>query len=168
MDAVGVLHRLEILGINLEVNGDKLRFQPASKVPPDLLEQMRQHKPAIMGLLHDDATKGVGQRYIQKHPGPTSSDTELAEIETTVLSKGVCLLYSHTLDDFVAFRPDDDARKDVPPGFVAYTLAELQELFGDPNNQHAVSTLKMVHAIKKAGGGRVLWSKPISEDNPKE
>lgn len=51
MGAPEVLHRLETLGITLEMAGDKLRFWPASRVPPDLVEELRKHKAAVLARL---------------------------------------------------------------------------------------------------------------------
>ena len=39
------------LGVELIPVGDRLRFRPASKVPPDLLAHLRQCKTEVLGLL---------------------------------------------------------------------------------------------------------------------
>lgn len=64
MDAVQLLDRLSSLGVAVSVNGDKLRLTPGSKVPPDLVEAVREHKPQIMRLL-------------QQHDGPIPTMSDL-------------------------------------------------------------------------------------------
>ena len=48
MTGTEVLERLEVLGVKLEVVGDKVRLIPGSLVPPDVLEELRQHKSEII------------------------------------------------------------------------------------------------------------------------
>ena len=51
MDAADVLERLTDLGITATVNGTTLRLEPGSKVPPELLAEVKEHKPEILALL---------------------------------------------------------------------------------------------------------------------
>jgi hypothetical protein len=53
--ASSLLARLAALGVRLSAAGDRLRFYPAEAVPPELIEQMRQHKPEILALLRGRA-----------------------------------------------------------------------------------------------------------------
>ena len=48
MDAIEVLDRLHDLGVTVQVNGPKVRLEPASKVPADLLNEVRAHKAEII------------------------------------------------------------------------------------------------------------------------
>ena len=48
MDATLLLARLESLGVSVKADGDKLRLSPASMVPDDLVETLREHKPAML------------------------------------------------------------------------------------------------------------------------
>ena len=159
MDAAGVLHRLETLGINLEVNGDKLRFRPASKVPPDLLEQMRQNKPDIIRSLE---TSSDTPKYVLAYPDTSYPDPgELAEMEWRVCEEGYVLLWSEVLADFIAFYRDEDGREQIPPGFVPYSLEELNRLFGhDAPSSHS---LRLIHEAKKCGGGTITECRSRSE-----
>jgi len=43
------------------VAGDRLRFYPAEAVPPELLEQMRRHKPEILALLRGQSAAQPGE-----------------------------------------------------------------------------------------------------------
>ena len=51
MDATEVLDRLSALGITAWASGEKLLLEPGSKVPPDLLDEVREHKPEILARL---------------------------------------------------------------------------------------------------------------------
>ena len=48
MDAIEVLDRLHDLGVTVQINGPKVRLEPASKVPADLLAAVRQNKAGII------------------------------------------------------------------------------------------------------------------------
>ncbi len=46
-----LLTELARLGIQLKADGDRLRFAPKESITPELLEQLRTHKPAILDYL---------------------------------------------------------------------------------------------------------------------
>jgi hypothetical protein len=48
MEAGAILDRLSQLGVKTTVQGGRLRLEPASKIPPDLVEAIRTHKQALM------------------------------------------------------------------------------------------------------------------------
>jgi len=144
MTGTEVLERLEVLGVKLEVVGDKVRLIPGSLVPPDILEELRQHKSEIIEHL-------TSKRYPLKYPDAPADDKELTEIENRVLTKGYVLLWSNTLNDFVAFYKTEADREKIPPGFVPYSDKELFELFGK-NSSPRKHTLRLIHEAKKLGG----------------
>ena len=78
------------------------------------------------------------------------ADKELTEIENRVLTKGYVLLWSNTLNDFVAFYKTDADREKIPPGFVPYSDKELFKLFGK-NSSPRKHTLRLIHEAKKLG-----------------
>jgi hypothetical protein len=49
--AVDLLAELEGLGIELEADGDRLRFRPRDKVTADVAAQMKEHKAELLALL---------------------------------------------------------------------------------------------------------------------
>lgn len=56
MAGVEILEKLENLGIRVQVVGpDRLRFQPASKIPPELVARIRDAKPEILQALRRPA-----------------------------------------------------------------------------------------------------------------
>lgn len=104
-------------------------------------------------------TKPLAERYRLKYPEGQTSQQELAEIEALVQDKGVCLLYSHVLKDYIAFVKNDSYLKDVPPGFVPYSDDELRSLFGGPDSLSSAK-LRLIHEAKKLGG-RVVDNEAI-------
>ena len=48
MTSTEILGRLHDLGITVQANGPKVRLEPASKVPADLLDEVRAHKAEII------------------------------------------------------------------------------------------------------------------------
>ena len=177
MEAVEVLLQLEVLGVSLEVAGDRLRYRPAHRVPPDVVEALRQHKLAILDHLCQtktldtsalNADKGSGQsmaqRYHRTYPDATAIDAELAEIERRVIKEGVCLTWCDVLQDLVAFVIDETDAEKVPPGFVVYTDTELWELFSPEKPDLNADALRRIHYAKKIGNGGIVGNDPNPGD----
>ena len=141
MDATAILGRLGSLGISVEVANNRLLLQPGSRVPPDLVDELRAHKQEVILKL-----KGYRLKYSQ------ASDREVEEIVARVEVEGCVLLWSTVLNDLVAFYRDEDARSKIPPGFVPYSVGELQELFGGGKQSPSQHTLRLIHEAKKQGG----------------
>jgi len=91
------------------------------------------------------------RNYRLKYPDAPADDQELTEIENRVLTKGYVLLWSNTLNDFVAFYKTEADREKIPPGFVPYSDNELFELFGKSSSPRK-HTLRLIHEAKKLGG----------------
>jgi len=141
MDATTILDRLGSLGISVEAADDRLRLEPGSRVPPDLIGELRQHKQEIISKL-----KGFHFKYTDAQ----ASQQELEEISARVLIDGYCLLWSTVLCDLVAFYADDEAKHKIPPGFVLYSVAELRDLFG--KGKCSSDRLRLIHEAKRLGG----------------
>ena len=71
MTAADVLDRLAELGINAWIAGEKLLLEPGSKVPPELFEEVRQHKAEILSALR---TVGDGQAPPLNRPPATEQE----------------------------------------------------------------------------------------------
>jgi len=143
VDAGAILERLEGIGIEITIAGDKLQFRPGSAVPPELLSDIKAHKQEIMTVLK---LKG----YRIKYPDGSATDQEIEEIAARVLIEGYCLLWSTILCDLVAFYADDEAKRKIPPGFVPYSAFELSELFGK-GKFCSRNRLRLIHEAKKKG-----------------
>lgn len=50
-DAQTIVDRACRLGLRLQLEGDRIAIFPARQCPPDLLTEVRQHKPAVVALL---------------------------------------------------------------------------------------------------------------------
>jgi hypothetical protein len=90
MTATEVLDRLEELGVTAWVYGEKVRLQPGSKVPSELMAEVRHHKADLLTLLAAepaepswppadaaellDRWEELGCREIPLSPGVTISD----------------------------------------------------------------------------------------------
>src|SRR5262245_21489016 len=52
-----ILDTLRLLSVSIEVRGEKLLVEPASRVPLDLRDEMRVQKPALIAALASRATQ---------------------------------------------------------------------------------------------------------------
>ena len=145
MNAGAILERLENMGIQITIAGDKVQLRPGSAVPPELLSEVKAHKSELIKILK---LKG----YHLKYSEPEATDNELAEIKARVDVEGYVLLWSTVLQDLIAFYRDEEARGNIPPGFVPYSEAELRELFGGGNAGPSPKSLRLIHEAKKHGG----------------
>jgi TubC N-terminal docking domain len=53
--AADLLLELDRLGVRLQADGDKLRFNPRSAVTPDMLARLKVHKAELLALLRNGA-----------------------------------------------------------------------------------------------------------------
>lgn len=147
MAELNILQELEERGFKVAVDGASLSLSYPKDIPPALIEEakekLRQHKQEVLLRL-----KG----YRLKYTGDSASGQELEEIATSVESEGYVLLWSRVLGDLVAFYRDEADRKKIPPGFVPYSVVELQELLGEGNQFPSKQSLKLIHETKKEGG----------------
>jgi len=51
--AVRIMETLAQLGVTLRAKGDRLRLEPASKIPADMLPRIRKAKPEILAVLRN-------------------------------------------------------------------------------------------------------------------
>jgi hypothetical protein len=148
MDAEAVLEKLSNLGISMTLimkpEGPKLWLEPGSAVPPELLSEVKAHKPELLKILK---IKG----YHLKYSEPEATDHELAEIKARVNVEGYILLWSTVLQDLIAFYRGEADKSKIPPGFVPYSLRELKELFGK-GSKVSKNELRLIHEAKRQGG----------------
>jgi len=48
---IQIIHRLSSLGVTIHAEGEHLSITPKSRVPVDLIPELRQRKPDLMALL---------------------------------------------------------------------------------------------------------------------
>ena len=100
----------------------------------------------------EERSTTLPQNYHLKYPDSQTTEQELREIEARVHKEGFVLLWSHVLEDFVAFYSDEESRGKITPGFVPYSEDELWELFGEGKPHPSQQTLRLIHEAKKQGG----------------
>ena len=91
--------------------------------------------------------------YRLKYPDcDQATDTELADLEKQVNTKGYVLLWSNLLADFIAFYRSEADLQLIPDWFVPYSQRELWELFGEGESGPSPNGLRLIHEAKKQGG----------------
>jgi hypothetical protein len=138
MDAACILDKLNTLGVKVGAVGEELWLEPGSRVPPELLDELRQHKADILNILG------------KSHLGEASPMWHAENIAEVVNKEGICLFWSELFHEMTAFIKTEQYRGKVPGGIVTYTIKELKELFG--RNKHVTEQeLKLIHEAKKQG-----------------
>jgi hypothetical protein len=82
MTAADLLQRARGLGLQLEPReGGGLAIRPASKLPPDLADDLRRHKTEVIALLNScrgwQSVPPLDLELIALKPGPTTARQEL-------------------------------------------------------------------------------------------
>ena len=57
-EAMVILKEMSDRGIEVQRDGDRLRFRPASAMPPDLADRLRTHKAEILAALRYETSDG--------------------------------------------------------------------------------------------------------------
>ena len=130
MTTDSIIEQLDDLGVSITSNGEKLSLKPASRVPEQLMNEIRLYKSDLLDVL--------------------PRDEELDDIVRHVREDGYVLIWSNVLEDSVAFIHDDFDPVRLPHGFVPYTLSELSKLFAD--GSLSADSLRLIHVAKKHGG----------------
>ena len=130
MTTDSIIEQLDDLGVSITSNGEKLSLKPASRVPEQLMNEIRLYKSALLDVL--------------------PNDEELDDIVRHVREDGYVLLWSNVLEDSVAFIQKDYDPMELPLAFTPYTLDELCMLFAD--NSLSADLLRLIHIAKKRGG----------------
>jgi|TARA_B100000959_G_scaffold78924_1_gene83731 hypothetical protein len=130
MTTESIIRQLDDLGVSIQSMGGTLMLEPASRVPKELMNEIKQYKDDLLDVLPKDA--------------------ELDDIVRHVREDGYVLLWSNVLEDSVAFIHDDFDPVRLPHGFVPYTLSELSKLFAD--GSLSADSLRLIHVAKKHGG----------------
>ena len=74
MGAVDVLDALTTLGITARASGEKLLLAPGSRVPPELLAEIREQKAAVLDLLKVSLVYAATACICPRPIGPTGVD----------------------------------------------------------------------------------------------
>jgi hypothetical protein len=79
MLAAEILDTFRKLGIRAYVNGDNLVCKPGSKLPPDLIPEIRQHKGELMSLVCQRKVQ-VGDGQLPPLERPPTNEAELRRL----------------------------------------------------------------------------------------
>ena len=127
-----IIEQLDDLGVSIASNGEKLSLKPASRVPEQLMNQIKRYKSDLLNVV------------------PVKRDPEMEDVVRLVREQGYVLLWSSVLEDGVAFIHDDYDPSKLPLAFTPYTLDELCKLFAD--DSLSADSLRLIHIAKKRGG----------------
>ena len=151
MTAIAVLERLTSLGVAVTVDGDDLIFRPGSKVPPDMITDIRRHKTQICNHLRQLENGHVREYYSRRFADYHLGDGELAETVRRVEVDGCVLLWSEVIADFIGVYETDADHDKIPPGFVPYSNQELWHLFGPDKPDLSLRSIRLLHSAKVLG-----------------
>lgn len=113
----------------------RLVIDSPEPLPDDLRQELREHKPEIMALL-------------RVRPASWHANA----IARAVQREGYCVFWSDVFGEIMAFIREETFRSKVPGGIVVYTLAEIEELWGEGKPKTPPETLRLIHETKKRGG----------------
>jgi TubC N-terminal docking domain len=115
-DAGTLLMELTGLGVEVQANGDGLRFRPRSALTPDLVERLKTHKPEILAILRD------GQRVDGE--GSDDAGTEIVNgvairftPEATAKDRAIARAIANDADKSTRAEPIGDCPVKVPEGW---------------------------------------------------
>jgi hypothetical protein len=94
MTPVELYRHARSIGLDMDVDGDRLLVWPAGKVPADLLPVLREHKPALIAWLAEHHRKGWGSVPPEDLPLNPAMPRPNPRDRTTVL--GFAMRQAHT------------------------------------------------------------------------
>jgi hypothetical protein len=116
-----ILHELHRRGVAVRRDGDRIRFRPKEAVPAELLERMREHKPALLELVPAEWS-----------PPEDLTDGLILDERTDAVA---WRLYSRLLDRELWLARDERTRREIEaehPGVPVLTFAEIPALRREP------------------------------------
>ena len=146
MDAAAILKRLDVLGVRLAAEGEKLIARPKGIVPPEMAGAIREHRQDLVEYLRHPG-------YKTDFAGAGPGKYEILEVLRRVREIGFVLCWSPVLGARVAFHRHDVDPAALPPGFVPYSEHELDTLFALEAESGPLSTnaLRLIHKAKTSG-----------------
>jgi len=114
---------------------DKLKVRSPEPLPDALLQELKEHKAEILDILR-----------------PRSKEWHAQEIAAKVKVDDCCVFWSDVFGEIMAFIREESFRSKVPCGIVVYTLAEIEELWGEDKPKIPPETLRLIHETKRTGG----------------
>lgn len=143
------------LGADFELNAIGVAIEYTELLPAETMANLREHKAEIIAHL-------LRVKYRQVFENEDLGNDELIDLERRVKEQSVCLCWSELLQDYVAFCRTEVHFPNVPPGFVCYSLNELEY-----NQDMTPESFVAIHRAKKLGM-KITDNRQeeISEGNP--
>jgi len=91
------------------------------------------------------------ENYVNEYPDKPP-EWHAKEVARLMRKQGFCVFWSVTLEEQIAFIKDGTYRDAIPEGVVAYTKAELKEMFGEGQPLLTKEGLRLIHEAKKYEG----------------
>ena len=151
MEATELLNTLAQRGIEVSINGDKLRLSADESIPPELVAAVKSHKEELIQVLA--VTPNTAPAEIPHKPSLVEGKTpewHAQEVARLVIQEGVCLFWAEATKALIAFVRDDSFRKQVPSGVICYSVAEIEMLWsgGTPTE----SQRRLIDEVKRRDG----------------
>lgn len=151
MDANELIKTLEERGATFQVVGDRLRIAPRESVPPELFEEIRAQKPAIVGLLRSRVSVAAPLSAEGKadYWPLTTEDVLAMPLRQFAGARLVVVAHSQVLGETVVLA-SDNATVDPGERRVTYRAAELWSLLNlEP------ASVRTVHEVKRVFAGTI-------------
>lgn len=99
MDATEILHDLQESGITIKTDGRFLELEPPEKITNELIERLREHKPAIIQELKRERRLERVLKMLEENPGirrafltDSESDPDHVVLTLAIRNVGTCEL----------------------------------------------------------------------------
>lgn len=150
MSPAELLAEIRDRGVCVRVDGSHLRLRPRGPLTPDLLNELRTQKPALIQLLDSGPTVGQSLGGVEEsEPSLAVSDVAAMRLDEFAEAGLVLRVRSDALDEVVLFA-SNNATVDAHEPCIVYRARELVGLLDLDR-----SSLKQVHMIKKMFRGTV-------------
>jgi hypothetical protein len=147
-----LIRHIRATGADVQVRGDQVAIKPLNNIPKDVLTALIRNKGALIAHLLSERSN---DRTLFDHGVELEI---LRRSEMRIQTEGHVLIWSTLLGEPVYFCRDEQAADNAPRGIVAYTLHELETLFGETESSPSAASFQMIHQVKKYGG-RVIDEK---------
>ena len=141
-----LIRHIRATGADVQVRGDKVAIKPLNNIPKDVVTALIRNKGALIAHLLSERSH---DRTLLDHGVEIEM---LRRSEERIQTEGHVLIWSTLFGEPVYFCRDEQAADNAPRGIVAYTLHELETLFGEPESSPSAASFQMIHQVKKYGG----------------
>ncbi len=146
-----LLREANTAGLSVSVEGDKLLVSgPTSAKSLGL--RILARKLEVVAFLKWRLPAAYALAFPDSAP---AADEEHDHIVACLERDGFVLLWSNVLADCIGIYRSEADRARIPALFVPYSEEEMRLLFENPPAGRSANYLRLLHATKKATGGRI-------------